>query len=232
MGSKSNATNYFNDVILANLDSSLVIAIDELSQLFVYPDIASEFLALLRTWSERAKARVIDSNLWHKLRLVSVHSTEIMMPASINPSLLNTGQVIELAELTPTQVQDLAFRSEQELTEQQIKQLMTLLGGHPYRLQLAFFYLQQQTITLEELLENSAIATDLYAEHLKQQWWNLQRYPELWTVFTEIVRQPSPVGCEAEQASQLQNMGLVHRQGLQVSLACELFRPFFCDRLL
>lgn len=26
-------------------------------------------------------------------------------------------------------------------------------------------------------------------------------------------------------------MGLVHRQGLQASLACELLRPFFRDRL-
>ncbi len=232
LGSKSNATDYFNDVILANFDCPLVIAIDELNQLFTNPDIAREFLLLLRTWSEKAKARVAQSNAWQKLRLATVLSTEIFMPPSINPSLLNTGLVIDLPEFTPAQVQDLAQRWEQEITEQQIKQLMTLLGGHPYRLQLAFYCLQQQTITLEELLENSAIATNLYAEHLQQQWWNLQRYPDLLTVFTEIVRQSSPVECEAKQASQLHKMGLVHRQGLQASLACELFRPFFRDRLL
>ncbi len=231
MGSKGNATEYFEDILLANLARPLVMAIDELNQLFAYPDIAREFLLLLRTWSEQAKARIADSNPWHKLRLVTVHSTEILMPPSIDPSLLNTGLVIELPEFTPAQVQDLAERCGQEITEQQIEQLIILLGGHPYRLQLAFFHIQQQTITLEELLENSAIATAIYAEHLQQQWWNLQRYPELWTVFTQIVRQLSPVECEAEQASQLHKMGLVHLQGFQVSLACELFRPFFRDRL-
>ncbi len=56
MGSKANATDYFEDVLLANLDHPLTIAIDELNQLFAYPDIACEFLLLLRTWSEKAKA--------------------------------------------------------------------------------------------------------------------------------------------------------------------------------
>jgi hypothetical protein len=248
LGSKSNATDYFEDVILANLDREawatrlgaasprenrpLVIAIDELNQLFAYPDIASEFLQLLRTWSEQAKEGDADINPWHKLRLVTVHSTEILMPPSINPSLLNTGLVIELPEFTPAQVQDLANRCEQEITAPQIQRLIAMLGGHPYRLELAFYYLQQQTITLEELLENSASTAAIYADHLEHQWWNLQRYPNLLPSFTEIVRQSSPVDCEAVQASQLHKMGLVHLHGLQASLACELFRPFFRDRLL
>jgi AAA-like domain len=231
LGSKSNATDYFEDVILANLDRPLVIAIDELNQLFAYPNIAREFLLLLRTWSEKAKARVADSNPWHKLRLVTVHSTKILMPSSIDPSFLNTGLVIDLPEFTPAQVQDLAGRWEQEITEQEIEQLIALLGGHPYRLQLAFYYLQQQTIILEELLENPEIALAIYAEHLQQQWWNLRRYPYLLPSFTQIVKQSSPVDCTAELASQLQQMGLVHLHGLQASLACELFRSFFRDRL-
>ena len=227
LGSKSTATDYFNDIILANLDRPLVIAIDELNQLFAYPDIACEFLQLLRTWSEQAKAGGTESNLWHKLRLVTVHSTEIMMPLSINPSLFNTGLVINLPEFTQAQVQDLAQRYEQEITEQQIKQLITLLGGHPYRLQLAFYYLQQQTITLEELLENSQSATSLYAEHLQQQWWNLQRYDELLPIFTEIVNNPKPIEIKLSLGYQLQKMRLVHLEGDRASLSCELFRPFF-----
>jgi len=243
LGSKSNATDYFENVILSSRENRpLVIAIDELNELFAYPDIAREFLLLLRTWSERAKESDADINPWHKLRLVMVHSTEILMPPSINPSLLNTGLVIELPEFTPAQVQELANRWGEQMTVQQIEQLITLLGGHAYRLQLAFYYLHQQTITLEELLENSAIApcaapcwsiaTTIYAEHLEQQWWNLQRYPDLLPLFTEIVRQSNLVYCEAVQASQLYKMGLVHLHGIIASLACELFRPFFGDRLL
>ncbi|MEH1867097.1 MAG: AAA-like domain-containing protein [Nostoc sp.] len=233
LGSKSNATDYFENVILSPRENrSLVIAIDELNELFAYPDIAREFLLLLRTWSERAKESDADINPWHKLRLVTVHSTEILMPPSINPSLLNTGLVIELPDFTPAQVQELANRWGEEMTVQQIEQLITLLGGHPYRLQLAFYYLQQQTVTLEELLENSAFTTTIYAEHLEQQWWNLQGYPDLLPSFTEIVRQSNLVYCGAVQASQLYKMGLIHSHSEMSSLACELFRPFFGDRLL
>ncbi|WGV26316.1 AAA-like domain-containing protein [Halotia branconii] len=239
LGSKSNATDYFENVILVNRDRaassrknrSLVIAIDELNQLFAYPDTALEFLQLLRTWSEQAKKGDADTNPWHKLRLVTVHSTEILMPPLIDPSLLNTGLVIELPEFTSAQVQDLADRCEQEINTPQTQRLITLLGGHPYRLQLAFYYLQQQTITLEELLKNSAIAFGIYADHLEQQWWNLQCYPNLLPSFTEIVRQSNPVDCEAVQGFQLHKMGLVHLHGTKASLVCELFRPFFCDRL-
>ncbi|NJL63461.1 MAG: serine/threonine protein kinase [Methylacidiphilales bacterium] len=239
LGSKSNTTDYLEDVILANLNHAdsqrknrpVVIAIDEFNQLFTYPDIAREFLRLLRTWSERAKARVGESNHWQNLRLVTVHSTEIQMPVSIDKSLFNTGLAIDLPEFIPAQVQELANRWGEDMTRQQIEQLITLLGGHPYRLQLAFYYLQQQTITLEQLLENSVSTRAIYADHLEQQWWNLQPYADLLRSLTEIVRQSSPVDCEAVQAEQLCKMGLVHLHGKKVSLACELLRPFFCDRI-
>ncbi|MGF1673006.1 MAG: AAA-like domain-containing protein, partial [Rivularia sp. (in: cyanobacteria)] len=239
LGSKSNTTDYFEDVILANLNradsprrnSPLVIAIDELNRLFAYPEIAREFLRLLRTWSERAKARVGESNLWQNLRLVTVHSTEMQMPVSIDKSLLNTGLVLNLPEFTHAQVQELANRWGEDMTAQQIEQLITLLGGHPYRLQLAFYYLHQQSITLEQLLENSVSTRGIYADHLEQQWWNLLRYPDLLPLFTEIVNQSSPVDCEAVQAGQLCNMGLVRLYGRMANLRCELFRLFFRDRL-
>lgn len=231
LGSKSNATDYFEDVILVNLDQPLVIAIDELSQLFAYHDITREFLLLLRTWSEQAKAGVLDSNPWQNLRLVTVHSTEIQMSIAINQFLLNSMLVIDLPEFTPNQVQELAHRWGEEMTTQQIENVIALLGGHPYRLQQAFYYLHQQTITLEQLLENSAITTAIYADHLEQQWSNLERYPNLLRCLTEIVRKVNPVDCEVVEASQLHKMGLVRVHGCQASLACELFRPFLCDRL-
>lgn len=232
LGSKSNITDYFEEILLANLDNQpLVIAIDELNQLFAYSEVVNEFLQLLRTWLEKAKEGDVGSNHWCKLRLITVHSTQVLMPPSIDPSIFNIGLVIELPEFTLTQVQDLAYRYEQEIVAPQIQNLIALLGGHPYRLQLAFYHLQRQIITLNQLLENSVLAFAIYAEHLQQQWWNLQHYPELLLPLKEIVMHPSAIDCAAEQGSQLCKMGLVHLHGLQASLSCELFRPFFHDRL-
>lgn len=231
LGSKSITTDYFNDIILTQSDRSLVIAIDELNQLFTYPDIACEFLQLLRTWSGKTQAGETESHPWQKLRLVTIYSTEIAMPSSINPSLLNTGTLINLPEFTLAQVQELAQCYQQEITHEQIQQLITLLGGHPYRLQLAFYSLYQQTITLEAILENSDRLTALYAEHLQQQWWNLQHYDELLPIFTKIVNNPKPIKIKLSLGYQLQKMGLVRLKGNLASLYCELFRPFFMGAL-
>jgi transcriptional regulator with XRE-family HTH domain len=230
LGSKSNATDYFKEISLTQLDRPLVMAIDEIGQLFAYPDIAREFLLLLRTWSEQSQ-KPIWNNPWHKLRLITIYSTDILIPPSIDPSFLNTGLTIDLPEFTPAQVQELATRHQQEITRSQTQRLITLLGGHPYRLQLAFYYLQQRIVTLEQLLENSAVSATLYADHLEQRWWQLKHYPELWRIFQRIVMRSHPVDCDAEQCAKLAKMGLIHRHGVQASLACELFRPFFSDRL-
>ncbi|MGL5033307.1 MAG: AAA-like domain-containing protein [Microcystaceae cyanobacterium] len=227
VGIKTNITSYFEEIILAQGDRPLVVAIDELNQLFEYPILANEFLRLLRSWSEKAKTH----SVWKKLRLVTANSTEIPIPCSLAPSLFNTGLVIKLPELTFAQIQDLAHRFEEEINEQQLKQLITILGGHPYRLQLAFYHLQRGTILLNTFLEKIEPVLEIYSEHLQQQWWYLQRYPHLWKIFSEIVQQPSPVKCQAELTFQLQQLGLVRLQRGQVYLYCELFRSFFRDRL-
>ena len=235
LGSKSSATDYFEDVLLVRGDREvasrnhhpLVITIDDLNQLFADPKIAGEFLILLRTWSEKAKLKDKGDNPWQKLRLVTVQSTEMLRPSSLAPAILNPGLVIKLPEFTPAQVQDLAHRYEQALTEPHLDQLMVLVGGHPYRLQLAFNFLQQQNLSLSDLLENAAIAATVYSEHLQQQYWDLQRYPDLLPIFTQIVSTPNPIEIETSRGYQLQEMGLVHLEGKRASLACELFRPFF-----
>jgi hypothetical protein len=128
----------------------------------------------------------------------------------IDPSCLNTGLTIDLPEFTHAQVQELATRHEQEMTRSQTQRLIALLGGHPYRLQLAFYYLQQRIVTLEQLLENSAVSATLYTDHLEQRWWHLKHYPELWRVFQRIVMRSHPVDCDAEQCAKLAKMGLIH----------------------
>ncbi|MEM9216450.1 MAG: AAA-like domain-containing protein [Cyanobacteria bacterium P01_F01_bin.150] len=226
LGSKANTTHYLEDIILAHCDRPLVIAIDELNQLVDYPTLMHEFLLLLRTWSEQSKS---GENPWHKLRVVIARSTEILPSSSLAPSLLNMGLLINLPEFDLAQIQDLASRYGQALTPSQVQQMITLLGRHPYRLQLAFYSLQQQTITIEDLLKNTKFITTLYAEHLRQQQWNLKRHHKLLPIFTKIINTCNPVEVDLLTGRQLQAMGLVHQEGKWAQLSCELFRLFFAD---
>ncbi len=81
-GSKISCTIYFQAYILEQVDTALVLGLDELNQLFEYPEIAQNFLPLLRSWYEEAKYMEI----WQKLRFIVVHSTEIYVPLNINQS--------------------------------------------------------------------------------------------------------------------------------------------------
>jgi AAA-like domain/TIR domain/CHAT domain len=108
LGAKVNCTNYFERYILSEISSPLALGLDEVDLVFQHPEIAADFFGLLRAWHEEAK----DKDLWKKLRLVVVHSTEVYIPMNINQSPFNVGLSIELPEFSPEAVQGLAQRHE------------------------------------------------------------------------------------------------------------------------
>ncbi|MGF1485980.1 MAG: AAA-like domain-containing protein [Prochloraceae cyanobacterium] len=71
LGSKVNCTNYFQEYILQKLDRPLVLAIDRVDRLLEFPDIGTEFLALLHFWHEEARNFLI----WQQLSIILVYST-------------------------------------------------------------------------------------------------------------------------------------------------------------
>jgi len=91
-GSRDNCTTYFEDYLLPSIDSPLTLCLDEVDMVFIHPKIASDFFGLLRAWHEAAK----NSDLWKKLRLVVLHSTEVYIPMNINQSPFNVGLSIKL----------------------------------------------------------------------------------------------------------------------------------------
>lgn len=107
---------------------------DEVDRVFPHREIADDFFSLVRSWYESARYGDFSSELWEKLRLVVVHSTEVYIPLNINQSPFNVGKNVELPEFIPAQVQDLAQRYGLLLSELQLQQLLAVLGGHPYLL--------------------------------------------------------------------------------------------------
>ena len=79
-------------------------------------------MGLLRAWHERGKVEQV----WKRLRLVVVHSTDVYIPLNINESPFNVGVPIELPEFTPEQVQELARQHGQDWSESLVEQLMEI----------------------------------------------------------------------------------------------------------
>lgn len=225
-GSKDNCTAYFEEYLLPNIDSPLVLGLDEVDCIFQYPEIAADFFGLLRAWHEDAKNR----DIWKKLRLVVVHSTEVYVPMDINQSPFNVGLALELPEFTRQQVFDLAKLHGLDWQINQVEQLMAMVAGHPYLVRLALYRIAQQDLKLEDLLQTAPTESGLYSDHLRRHLWNLQQHPDLAAAMQQVVTATTPVRLESAAAFKLHSMGLVYLQGNEVTPRCDLYRQYFGDR--
>ncbi|MEO0537184.1 MAG: AAA-like domain-containing protein [Cyanobacteria bacterium P01_A01_bin.123] len=226
-GVKDNCTAYFEEYLLPEISKPLVLGLDEVDMVFEHPNIAADFMGLLRAWHESSKT----NELWKKLRLVVVHSTEVYIPMDINQSPFNVGLPIELQEFTPAQVLDLAQRHGLSWGEADVARLMAMVGGHPYLVRVALYQVARQETTLDQLLSVAPTEAGPYGDHLRRHWWNLEQRPEMAEAAKRVIASASPVRLEPVQAFQLHSMGIVHLQGNEVMPRCDLYRQYFGDRL-
>jgi len=86
IGSKISCTLYLRNYLLETIDSPLVLALDEVNQIFEHPEVAKDFFSLLRSWYEEAKrlpsSGMTPSNLdniyWVSLGLWKELTTQFM----------------------------------------------------------------------------------------------------------------------------------------------------------
>ncbi len=161
--SNVNCNIYFEECLLPKVTEALVLCIDNIDLIFPHP-IAEDFLGLLRSWHETAKRK----NLWKKLRLIVVHSTEVFIRLNTHQSPFNVGKNIELPEFNLEQVRQLTEIYELNLQAEQVIQLTDVVGGHPFLLDRALSYLKNhQDLTLSELLEKAPTNAGIYRSHLQ-----------------------------------------------------------------
>ncbi|PSB16551.1 hypothetical protein C7B65_21280 [Phormidesmis priestleyi ULC007] len=230
-GNSYNCTNYFEKYILTEIETPIALAFDEVDVVFDYPEIATDFFGMIRAWYEKARYGDGKSDLWQKLRLVLVHSTEVYVPLNIHQSPFNAGLAIELSPFNQEQVQDLAQRYGVDDPEDCAKALLTLVGGNPYLVQLGLHHLSLQDVTSKQLVETAIVTDSIYSGHLRNLLWDLQRYPELVVALKRVVLSPIPVEVEAIQAFKLQSKGLVRLYNQQLVPSCHLYRKYFAQAL-
>ncbi|MBW4595610.1 MAG: AAA-like domain-containing protein [Brasilonema angustatum HA4187-MV1] len=213
--------------LLKKLDGVLVLALDEVDKLFEYPEIYENFFPMLRNWNENAN----ESETWERLRLLVSHSTEDYGRLDINQSPFNVGLPIKLEEFNEEQVKSLAIRH--GLDSKKILPIMSLVGGHPYLVRLALYYLVRQDVTIEQLIKEATTDTGIYTEHLRRHLETLQENQELGSVFKAILNTDEVVKLEFKnrQIYQLDSMGLIKITNNIVIPRCRLYHEYFCDRL-
>ncbi|MGB3655617.1 MAG: AAA-like domain-containing protein, partial [Rivularia sp. (in: cyanobacteria)] len=231
MGIKISCSIYFEAYLLSSLETPVVIVLNEVDLVFEHPEIASDFLPLLRSWYEQAK-RV---DIWQKLRIVLTYSTEIIVPLNLSQSPFNIGLPLKLPAFTKEQVQNLAQLYGLDWMDAcNTDKLMAMVGGHPYLVRLALYYLRRNKNdpeSLKLLLQQAPTQAGIYNSHLRRYVLMLLDDLQLKSVFCELIAANSPRKLEAIVAYRLQSMGLIKLDGDNASVACELYRLYFREQL-
>jgi hypothetical protein len=223
LGSNDNCTVYFEEYLLAEIDRPVILALDEVDRLFPYTEVIEDFLGMLRSWHEKGKI----SQRWKQMRLVMAHSTEVYIPLDINQSPFNAGVPVELLEFDVKQIQDLAHLHHLNWNDTHVEELTKMVGGHPYLVRLAMYYISSLKVTLEQLLQEAPTEAGIYSNHLRRHLETLQKSTELALALKQVVTSPQPIELDSMQIYKLHSMGLVQRQNNYVTPRCNLYREYF-----
>ncbi|MGK7893341.1 MAG: AAA-like domain-containing protein, partial [Xenococcus sp. (in: cyanobacteria)] len=232
-GLNKNCTRYFQKYLLSVIDTPLVLALDNFERLFAEKEIFGEFCLLLRGWYETAKQGARIGQLWKKLRLIVVYSTDDYPKLNTNHSPFNVGLLFELSNFTQEQVKQLVqlYKLEKQIDLQGINSLMALVEGNPALITRALLCLQNQYLSLGQLLQTAPTEEGIYSNSLHQLLWNLQQNPLLKAAFEQVVTYSSPVLLNSEIGFKLKSMGLVKLSGDGYLPSCDLYRQYFSVHL-
>lgn len=226
LGPNDNTNDLVQELLLRQSDQACVLAIDNCDRLFGHPEIATEFFGLLRAWYERARIKAP----WGQLRLVIVYSQEPYLLQDINQSPFNVGLPIELEAFTEAQVRELCQRHGLAFSPEQRQQFWELTGGHPYLVRAGLYQLSAGGQPFEAFLRAAPTEAGCFSDHLRHLLGVLVSRPRLAEAFTAVITASRPVRVRAEEAFQLDSLGLVTRVENDVQLRCSLYRRYFQDR--
>ncbi len=165
---KGNANQTCKEFFEKNLLSHelpLILGIDDIENIFPEKEIIVNFLSMIRSWHEDAKS---NSSKFNNLRLILTYTEEYPF-IDINLSPFNVGECVNLQELTEEQVEQLFYQHGVNNESTKIRQLMGLVGGNPYLINIAIKAVNRGVKTIDEIIQESANEGGVYGEYLRSQ---------------------------------------------------------------
>ncbi|NEO83620.1 MAG: hypothetical protein F6J87_05075 [Spirulina sp. SIO3F2] len=222
LGYKMSCSLYMKKYLLPQVKQPFVLALDEVSVLFNYPDTSQEFFTMLRTWHEYTKVETA----WQHLRLVLVQSTDSYVQLNVNQSPFNVGLGMSLTAFSLAEVEKLVALHPLDLTAEHLTDLHTYVAGHPYLIRLALYHLTRQDLTFEALLTTASGHNSVFRYHLQYLLWLLQEQPELMSAMQQVLASAEPISLPQILGFKLRSTGLVQLVGNQVQVSCPLYRDY------
>lgn len=215
-----NIIEYFSKNVFPNIDTQLILVLEEMDMVFASPQIA-DFSFFLRGLNSKSH---FDKN-WRKLSVVILYSA--LMDLEPYSPLGNVGEMVSIKEFTDEEVIKLCQKYELSLTNEQINQIMELLEGHPLLTNTTFKIIKDKRRTLEKILETATTQEGIYSNHLLSLWSILKSNPTLAKDFQKVVFGADPIPLSPESLFQLDRLGLVKIKDNCAIPRFNLYREYF-----
>jgi len=222
MALKMSCSNYFEEYILENLNTPVILAIDEADRLFSIKHISDDFFSMIRGWHEESKV----NSVWEKLKIILVHSTEAYLAVNnINQSpFYNVGFEAKLPPFTTDEIKYLAVKHGILLKNNDISKIYMSIGGHPYLVRRAFYEMANNHLNFEELMDNETLGESPFGDHLRRSLWNLKEDKNLVDAMSNILNEKN---CKDDRICYLlQAAGLIKGDPPDVEISCLLYENY------
>jgi hypothetical protein len=223
-------SRYIEKHVLENLDTgtNLVLILQDVDRMFEYSHLRRDVCDMLRGWVSEAQRE----DIWQRLRLVVIHSTDVYAAFDILVSpLFGVGEVVELDEFTPGQVKDLI--RQYQLSDEIHSALIQLVGGHPFLVDHALKSLANSSKTFDDFLRTAATAEGIYRNHLLSIWYTIKQQQNLKEAVLKVISSAEPIRIfDQTTLFKLYSLGLVKTDQDRASIRNELYRRYFAACLI
>lgn len=235
LGCKGLSTRHL-EKLLKEMESPLVVAIDQFNLLFNHYSIAIDFLRLLNSWYEVSGYGSPESKPWQKLRFILVTRTDIYAELNLKSSPISIGKSIKIPYLTTLEIDEFASSFRVKLTDYERQELMEFTGGHPYLVTLSLYRISESGLGFNHFLKDSVDGDDIFRKYLNAYGQVLQRSATLLRGFQEVIQTQGAVRLPPSLEFQLESLGLVKSGKDGVRVTNGLYRryldEYFGDRLM
>lgn len=217
---------FMEEYVLLTFDKPIILALDNADHLLLHTKFYKDFFQLIRFWHNLRAHRKI----WQKLNFVLVISTEpYLLVDSVTQSPFNVGLELNLNDFNETQVRNLNQQHGSPVKENDLPQLVALLGGHPFLTRWAFYIMVTEDKSWVDLSIHAATDDGPFSSHLRKQYGSIRDKPKLKQTLKQIIQTNR---CSDEtNCFRLLQAGLIKGSGEAYRCRCDLYTQYFKDKL-
>lgn len=213
--------NHYIEKILKQAETPLILIFDGVESVYTADAVNQNFFQMMRGWHDKGAD---PQKQLRKIRQLIVYSSENYGKLDYARSPFNVGILFELTEFTESNVLELAKKYGLNWERERVPELMSLVAGHPYLVNLALYHFaSNQEFTLDELLNINETQ-----DHLHRLAARLERDTELKLAVQRLINSPNGLVLREDKLKYiLYSTGVIKEDNSRFKIRCKLYDQYF-----